>query len=77
MVSLFFPYILKYEKPVKQIGFAVKLLKMLYWRTYREVGKYKAEWAMKIGQHMKINENRSPSFQLFIEALLQRLNTAW
>ena len=30
MVSLFFPYILKYEKPVKQIGFAVKLLKMLY-----------------------------------------------
>ena len=26
MVSLFFPYILKYAKPVKQIGFAVKLL---------------------------------------------------
>nr|WP_288825323.1 hypothetical protein [uncultured Clostridium sp.] len=44
--------------------------------TYREVGKYKAEWAMNIGQYMKINENRSPSFHLFIEALLQRLYIA-
>lgn len=30
--------------------------------TYREVGKYKAEWAEQIGNYLDLNTNESPSF---------------
>lgn len=44
--------------------------------TYREVGKYKAEWAGKIGELMNLNQNLSPSFQHLIQELRKRLITA-
>lgn len=44
--------------------------------TYREVGKYKAEWAGKIGELMDLNQNLSPSFQHLIQELRKRLITA-
>lgn len=42
--------------------------------TYREIGKYKAEWADRIGKYMLLNENVSPSFQYFISELSSRLS---
>ena len=44
--------------------------------TYREVGKYKAEWAEKIGDFFDIDNNKSPSFQHFIYEIQHRLETA-
>lgn len=44
--------------------------------TYREVGKYKAEWANKVGEYIDIDRNISPSFQAFIEELRKRLMIA-
>lgn len=44
--------------------------------TYREVGKYKSEWAEKIGSYMRIDNNESPSFNYFIRELKMRLNIA-
>lgn len=44
--------------------------------TYREVGKYKSEWANKIGEYMNLNRNISPSFQQFISELKKRLEAA-
>ena len=41
--------------------------------TYREVGKYKAEWAEQIGTYLDLNDNKSPSFQYFISALRERV----
>lgn len=41
--------------------------------TYREVGKYKAEWAEQIGTHMELSNNNSPSFQYFVAALRERV----
>ena len=41
--------------------------------TYREVGKYKAEWAEQIGTYLDLNGNKSPSFQYFISALRKRV----
>ena len=37
--------------------------------TYRERGKYKAEWAEKIGAVMDLNNNKSPSFRYMITNL--------
>ena len=44
--------------------------------TYREVGRYKAEWAEQIGAHLDLNNNKSPSFQNFLSALRTRLEVA-
>lgn len=44
--------------------------------TYREVGRYKAEWAEQIGAHLDLNNNKSPSFQFFISALRARVEVA-
>lgn len=44
--------------------------------TYREVGRYKAEWAEQIGGHLNLSNNKSPSFQYFISALRIRVEIA-
>ena len=44
--------------------------------TYREVGRYKAEWAEQIGAYLDLNNNKSPSFQFFISALRARVEVA-
>jgi hypothetical protein len=36
---------------------------------YYEIGKYKCEWADKIGSLLNIRENKSPSFRYFISKL--------
>lgn len=41
--------------------------------TYREVGKYKAEWAEQIGNYLDLNTNESPSFRYFITVLRERV----
>lgn len=40
--------------------------------TYREKGKIKAEWAEKIGAFMNIENNKSPSFNYFINEVKNR-----
>ena len=41
--------------------------------TYREVGRYKAEWAEQIGAYLDLSNNKSPSFQYFVSALRERV----
>ena len=41
--------------------------------SYKEIGRLKSEWADQIGQHMDLNNNLSPSFNTFIEALSSRI----
>lgn len=41
--------------------------------TFREVGRYKIEWADKIGACFVLDNNRSPSFQFFLSELRKRL----
>lgn len=41
--------------------------------TYIEIGKYKSEWARKIGVHMDIGHNNSPSFNNFIREISKRM----
>lgn len=43
------------------------------YQTYMEIGGQKYEWAVKIGNHMDINENQSPSFRHFIDEIQKRL----
>lgn len=45
-------------------------------QTYREIGKYRAEWADNIGNYMSIYRNISPSFQNFIHQIKSRIETA-
>ena len=42
--------------------------------TYIEIGKCKSEWAKKIGSHMDITHNNSPSFNHFITEITKRLS---
>ena len=42
--------------------------------TYVEIGKCKSEWAQKIGRHMDIANNNSPSFNHFITEITKRLS---
>ena len=42
--------------------------------TYREIGRYKAEWAEQIGTHIDLSNNKSPSFRYFISALRARID---
>lgn len=42
--------------------------------TYIEIGKCKSEWAQKIGTHMNIEHNNSPSFKHFITEITKRLS---
>lgn len=44
--------------------------------TYREIGKYKAEWAERIGSYLDLEDNKSESFQYFIENLRRRISVA-
>lgn len=44
--------------------------------TYFEISKQKMEWAQKIGAHMDIEHNRSPSFNYFITEVNKRLPAA-
>lgn len=41
--------------------------------TYLEIGKYKCEWAGRIGEYMDLEKNNSPSFQLFLIEIYIRL----
>jgi len=43
--------------------------------TYIEKGKFKCEWATNIGNHMDLNNNKSPSFKFFINEINSRLPT--
>lgn len=45
-------------------------------QTYREIGKFKSEWANKVGEHIEFSRNISPSFQKFISELKKRLEIA-
>lgn len=42
--------------------------------TYIEIGKCKSEWAQKIGSHMNLEHNNSPSFNYFITEVTKRLS---
>lgn len=42
--------------------------------TYIEIGKCKSEWAQKIGSHMDIEHNNSPSFNHFMAEITKRLS---
>lgn len=44
--------------------------------TYIEIGNCKSEWARKIGSHMDIAHNNSPSFNYFITEITKRLSIA-
>ena len=41
--------------------------------SFVEKGKFKSEWAKRIGQHMRIEKNLSPSFRYFIQEINKRL----
>ena len=44
--------------------------------AYPEAGKKKSEWAQKIGAFMRLDENKSPSFQSFLSELDMRIRGA-
>lgn len=44
--------------------------------TFREIGICKCEWAQKIGVHMDLEKNQSPSFQRFLLELKRRIPAA-
>ena len=46
-----------------------------YSTSYEEIGKLKCEWACKIGEHLDIRNNKSPSFQYFIREIEKRAQT--
>lgn len=41
--------------------------------SYMEIGRLKSEWAEKIGSQMVFENNKSPSFKFFYEAICKRL----
>lgn len=41
---------------------------------YAEIGKMKCEWAKKIGKHLDLDNNASPSFQKFISEIKNRIS---
>ena len=43
-------------------------------QTYMEIGAWKCEWAGKIGEKMRIDENGSPSFRDFITNIRRRMH---
>lgn len=44
--------------------------------TYMEIGMHKCEWAKRIGEHMTLSENKSPSFRFFIDEMYKRIETS-
>ena len=52
-------------------GGAVKMKKVC--PTYVEIGSYKKQWTERIGIHMDIQNNASPSFNYFISEITKRL----
>lgn len=58
-------------------GGAAKLQKAEKKQGYKStIGAAKYEWADKIGLHMNIQENKSPSFRFFVDELLKRAEIA-
>lgn len=43
-------------------------------QTYLEIGECKSEWAQKIGSHMNMEHNNSPSFNYFMTEINKRLS---
>ena len=41
--------------------------------SYMEIGKLKSEWTEKIGSHMTFEDNKSPSFRFFYDAICKRI----
>lgn len=41
--------------------------------SYTEIGKAKCEWADRIGEHLRLHGNTSPSYQYFISELEKRV----
>lgn len=41
--------------------------------SYAEIGKAKCEWAERIGARLQLHENRSPSYQEFVDAIEKRI----
>jgi hypothetical protein len=54
----------------------LKKLKKIAGFSYYEVGKAKAEWADRIGAEIHLEDNRSPSYQFFIQELVKRIEAA-
>ncbi len=48
-------------------------MKKLKKESHHEIGNLKCEWAEKIGEHMEIEQNESPSFQFFISEFRKRI----
>lgn len=44
--------------------------------AYTEIGKIKGEWAARIGSYLNFANNKSPSFQYFINSLKNRIEAA-
>ena len=42
--------------------------------NWKDVGKLKTEWALNIGKYMNYKNNRSPSFQNFMNNVVKRLS---
>lgn len=55
-------------------GGCIKLKKSC--TTYMELGAVKCEWAERIGEHMTIESNVSPSFNYFITEVQNRITAA-
>ncbi len=41
--------------------------------AYAQIGKLKSEWAQRIGEHMELHRNVSPSFQQFVSEVEKRI----
>lgn len=41
--------------------------------AYGQIGKIKSEWAERIGKHMEMQRNQSPSFRRFVSELEKRM----
>ena len=48
-------------------------LRKLAGGSYAEIGNAKREWADRIGKHLNLEENHSPSYRHFIGELEQRI----
>ncbi len=44
--------------------------------SYSEIGRAKSEWADKIGMELTLENNNSPSFRKFLNALQRRIEVA-
>lgn len=42
-------------------------------QPWNEIGRMKSVWAQEIGRHLSVQSNRSPSFQAFLQEILNRV----